>query len=220
MAKSNISVIYIPVDERCDNREIAASSAQLCESLKRRDVAELYYYAIPDEKSDILRRRIKVIKRKKVDLAGWDPDMPDLNDLHHTNLPWVGHTSFSGAARSFKSKHILGVAVEIIRQIDGNLWLIDVNLEDIQPRIPRLLTFEHAGPLENTHKLSVIHRPSEEEVAEHFPVIPDIPAALVGELEFYGYKRAGENLFMQEGGTWINGSIYCQFYGKLVSVAA
>lgn len=214
--KTSIKVIYIPVEETSGHREIAIANSSVFEVLKKKKSAEISYWGVPDHKSDVMRRRIRVVRQDKKTAAGSIEDIPDLEDVHYSDLPWIGNVSFNQAPRQFRSKHVLAVVVETVREIDGYLFSLRIDSDKMfEPQPPMILCrLYKAGPLELNHRIDVHLEPTEEQKAA-MKAPWEVPPTLIKEMAALDYELRG-NTFVHPLLDQQGHRLVCEQYGKLV----
>lgn len=204
--------ISIPVGNSGLDREIACSNADLASVLLKRNDGELMYYNVPDATSDIFRRRILVKRISKKDVS---EDSTDLVDVHHTDLPWIGHMTFNQAHRQFRSRYALAGVVEMVRLIDGFLWNLTIDTGREIPEMPlKLVSYETPGVLETHYVLTVDRALDACDLVDHFHDVPEIPPTLLAEMTQLGYLLEG-NVFHHPQVVGLGSRIVCTLWGKL-----
>lgn len=203
-----------------ENAEIASANMRIYNRLKRSSVAEISYCGLPDEDCDVFRRRIRVSRIAKENAAPEAmEDIPDLTDMHFTNLPWAGHSTLNSSPRQFRSKNILAVVIDVVREIDGYLYGLYVDAgQDFTPHDPVLVTLVPAKKSNSEHLLFVNKSPSEDMVETLLKPDFNIPPSLIAEMAAIGYQVDELGFYLPERSGFA-ARIRCELYGKIVVAA-
>lgn len=216
--KSN-RFMWIPSEDEITPMELAVSNSKVFGLLKKKPNADIYHYAIPHGNQDIFRRRIRVVKVDKTDINPANlVDVPDLNDMHFTNLPWAGHSGFEGASRQFRSKKVLAVVVDVHRQFDGFIYglFVDAGLE-VPEHPPILAYWTRAEAHEDNHSVEFDLTPNEAKMKAYFDGAPILPPTLVKEMLALGYVEDGDGFLLKHANVdRCSARIKVQLYGKLI----
>ena len=215
MERARGKVIDIPVKESNSMCEINAANSGVTHVMRKRTSAELTYWGVPDHKSSVLRRRVRLVRREK---KGLPPeamyDMPDLDDLHFSWMPWISNVTFQGGPRPFRGKYIFGAAMEIVIAFDEMLYTLRIDSDKLYPDEGlHVVSLYRAGPLENHHSL-VISKATDRQL-EGLSDIPDVHPKLEEELISLGYVRDG-SVFTHPDAPSQEYRLVCKPFGKLV----
>lgn len=211
------NTFYISGDSVNPVREAALIAGNIQTALRNKELAEVLFHEIPTADNDVFSRRITIVKQPRHTPGFEQGDDPDLDDVYVTDLPWMGKVSFKNASRQFRSRFQIGVAVDVVREIDGYLYhlsekslgfrshgiedgycIIDVERHPIDPR---------------THKVTINPIRDAADIMMHFGIVPPIPASLVGQLSDLGYVLEDGD-FVHRGPDY-ESRITCRLYGKL-----
>ena len=203
-----------------DLQEIVRSNYLLVKALAKRPVAEIDVQGVPDDVSDLYRRRINVIK-SPLAVNEMNPPadtMPTLEDVAFTDLPWLGYvTAAPYGSRQFRSRNALMASVEVVREIDGYLYSLccDVGRKEFKLD-PAIVEIEGPTRRDTAYKLKARRPGSAEEFNEHFGKAPLIPPTLKAELEGLGYVLEG-NKFILPAQNDVSTTIIVYLYGKIIT---
>lgn len=219
-AKSKNLSLGIPAVSNGDGTDIASINATVFHILRKKKTADVSTYGLPNVNDDVFSRKIRLVKLPKKDALGPIEDIPDLEDVHHTDLPWIGQATFGTASRQFRSKNILACAVEVVREIDGYLYRLSVAIDEGDDKAlpPTLVYLNRATPLDREHTLVVNRDVTDEEREFYLADAPVVPKSLVTELFKLGYGYQG-NTFSLMGKSRMGTSIRCELYGKILSAS-
>jgi hypothetical protein len=216
-AKSKNLSLGIPAVSNGDGTDIASINATVFHILRKKKTADVSTYGLPNVNDDVFSRKIRLVKLPKKDALGPIEDIPDLEDVHHTDLPWIGQATFGTASRQFRSKNILACAVEVVREIDGYLYRLSVAIDEPsgEPLPPTLVYLNKATPLEREHTLVVNRDVTDEEREFYMADAPPVPMGLLKELSALGYGCTGTT-FKLLNDARMGTSIHCELYGKIL----
>lgn len=221
--KSDAAVVfYITSESSNPVRETAVINVNIQNALRRKEMAEVLFHEIPKNGMDVFSRRITIVKQP-ADTPGFGPgDDPDLEDIYDTDLPWIGKVTFRNASRQFRNRYKIGVAVDVVREIDGYLYLLSE--KSLGHRFHGIDEFLCLIDLERhpydprSYKTSVRPVRDQKSIEEHFQDAKPIPNSLVKELTDIGYRiKDGDFIFSDDsvdGGDRVS-IISCRLYGKL-----
>jgi hypothetical protein len=216
--KPRARTIVIPIDPSLSLREVATSNCQVFHALRKRTNADIYHYAIPDKEGGIFLRRIRVVKSAKADIGFELEDLPDISDLHDTNMPWAGHCSLKDGSRQFNSKYVLSTVIDTVLEFENILYNLHV-YHDPSAGPLQLFDLHRAGRMDTCHTVSVRDDIPEIDRLPFYEEPEALPEALVELLATYGYRHSGGTLF--EHPDWshnANGRINCVPYGVIREV--
>lgn len=211
-------MIRLPIDSHSQMAApIMAGYGELIKDLRKHATAEVVKYSLPGASDDVLRRLVNVAKAPKADLIakGVDiDDLPDLADVLDTNLPWVGHVTHNDASRQFRSKNVLAVAVEVLREFDGYVYRLSADVGSIpESRGPALFELQNPSRMERFYKIYVnldIADKLSSDILLKSPIVPQKLADYLGRL---GYKQQGR-FFIHDGG-WRGVNIHVSLFGMI-----
>lgn len=206
----------IPVGGVSSVREVAVANDNLTSVLMRNSTAELGTYIIPDETTDLFRRRVVVTKQPKKKITNLD--IPDISDVHETDMPWLGYVTHATSHRQFRNKFVLGAVVDIVRQIDGYLYSLTVQVpkRGYQPNPLRLVEIPLLGPMDTHHTVRFRKDITADDIKRHFDGVPAVPPSLIAEYTALGYVLEG-NIFTHPAVKGYERSIMCELYGRIVT---
>lgn len=215
--KKSTLKLGVPTAACGDGFDIVTINATLLNILRKKKMADFTTYGLPTQLDDVFSRKIRLVKMLKKEALGFIDDIPDLDDVHNTNLPWIGQATFNSATRQFRSKNVLACAVEVIREVDGYLYRlsVSVNPEPVAPTPLVLVYLDMAKKAERNHVLTVDKDVTEDQYQMYLIDAAAIPAALVTELGELGYTHTG-NVFSQGANAQIGSNIRCELYGKVL----
>lgn len=213
-AKKSYPTINVPTEKVSPGKEAAVTNTNLQSVLRKRPSADVIYYNVPSAKDNIFCRHTVVVRTVKRPTDA-ETDMPDLEDLYETDLPWAGNVSFSNAARQFRAKYSFTVFTSLIKEYDGVLYLLT---EGVMPpaSMPVLIKTEKHPLNDSHHKLTILNDTNPEVLKvllAKAKMVPDQLKAELGELGYVWEKDRFVNY--QEGIAY--SEILCRIYGKFLS---
>lgn len=218
---ANVEVIKIASNHAVTPYEIAHANNNVIAVLRRRASAELGMFAVPGIGGDIYRRRAVIMKVEKATLMKGEVDLedvPDLEDLHYTDLPWFGHVTLKNAgSRQFRSKNVLAAAVDVVREFDGFLYSLncDTHLDKTTPN-PVLISLTSPSRLETNYAVTVRRNLDAQTILTEFDGVPIVPPTLIKEMTRLGFVQEG-NRFTLPGRTDISSRVICTLFGKITT---
>jgi len=210
--KSNYCVIDVPLAQCHGSREAKATNSSVQSVLRTKTSAEVIYWAVPDEKSNVFCRRITMgkIDREKLEEGG---DFPDLNDLYDTDLPWFGKVTFEGASRQFRNRHALEVFVQVVKMYDGILYLFAEGGFADNHITPYLIRIDKHKMVASHVKMTFIDDVPAEALQHMFPT--KFPKALIDDMRNAGYEwKVDRFISIDESRPY--SEILCRTYGKFL----
>lgn len=215
--KSKVVALGIPAIANGHGTDISSIDATLFHILRKKKSADVSTYGIPTVNDDVFSRKIRLVKLPKKEALGPIEDIPDLEDVHHTDLPWIGQATFGSASRQFRSKNILACAVEVVREVNGYLYRLSIAIDDapVAPE-PVLVYLNKATPLERDHTLVVNRDITQDEREFYMSDAPPVPDSLKKELARIGYWLYGDGVFRLNGKSRAGTDIRCELYGKIL----
>lgn len=174
---------------------ITAGFSEIVKELKKRTTTDVIKYSMPSTSGDVMRHLINIAKAPKEELIEKGvnvDDLPDLIDVLETNLPWVGHVTHNTASRQFKSKNVLAVAVEVLREFDGYIYRLSSDTGSVpESRGPALFEFQSPSRMDRYYKIHVNLDISDKLTADIMLKSPIVPQGLIDELTALGYTQQG-----------------------------
>ena len=203
-----------------DREEVVRSNYLLVKNLLKRNVCEIDVQGIPDEESDLYRRRIHVIKHplKANEMNPPAEELVTLEDIQFTDLPWLGYvTPAPYGSRQFRGRNSLLASVEVVREIDGYLYSLncDVGRKDFQVD-PAIIEIEGPTRRDTAYKLKARRVANAEEMKEHFGQAKVVPDSLAKELISLGYVQQ-DNKFIFPPQNDVSTTIVVYLYGKIIT---
>lgn len=121
--KTSSGYELVPVKGEALHYEIEATNASLLHILKKQSRGTVSSFKIPVKDGDIFERKIMAIKFDSIIVGIKEAGaIPDLEDVYYTDLPWHGTTTFKQSSPQFRSRNVLGVFLELIKQYDDFLY--------------------------------------------------------------------------------------------------
>lgn len=196
---------------------IVAGYSEIVRELKRHATTDVIKYSMPVTSGDVMRHLINIAKAPKDEMIekGIDiADLPDLTDVMDTNLPWMGYVTHNGASRQFKSKNLLAVAVEVLREFDGWIYRLSADTGTVpESRGPALFELQSPSRMDRFYKIHVNMDISDKLTADIMLKSPIVPQGLIDELTALGYTQQGR-LFTHPG-TWRGVNIHVSLFGMV-----
>lgn len=189
-------LIRLPIDTASQvAAPIIAGYTEIVKELKKHSTTDVIKYSMPGVSDDVLRRLVNIAKAPKADLIakGVDvDDLPDLADVLETDLPWVGHVTHNDCSRQFRSKNVLAVAVEILREFDGYIYRLSADVGQIpESRGPALFELQNPSRMERYYKIHVNLNLNDKLSSQILLSSPIVPQGLIDELTTLGYEQQG-----------------------------
>lgn len=215
-ATKSYPVINVPKEKIIPGKEAAVTNSSLQSVLRKRPSADVVFYNVPCDKDNLFLRHTLVLRSLKVDDDA-PVDMPDLEDLYDTELPWTGKVSFLNAARQFRAKYSFTVFTSLIKEYDGYLYLITEGVLP-NPTHPILIKIDK-HPLGDSHsKLTMLNDTNPEVLKVLLAHAKPIPDKLIAELTAIGYVLEGDRFVWYKDGVKCS-EILCRIYGKFLAAA-
>jgi len=196
---------------------IMAGYSEILKELKKHSTTDVIKYSMPAASGDVMRLVVSIAKVAKDELVekGVDVnDLPDLADVLNTNLPWMGHVTHNTASRQFKSKHVLAVAVEVLREFDGYIYRLSADTGSVpESRGPALFELQSPSRMDRFYKIHVNMDISDKMTADIMLKSPIVPQGLIDELTAVGYTHQGR--FFSHPGTWRGVNIHVSLFGMI-----
>ena len=216
-------MIRLPIDGQSQQAApIMAGYGEIIKELRKQATTDVVKYSMPSATDDVLRRLVNIAKAPKADLIakGVDvDDLPDLADVLATNLPWVGHVTHNDASRQFRSKNVLAVAVEVLREFDGYVYRLSADVGQIpESRGPALFELQSPSRMDRYYKIYVNLEIADKLSSDILLKSPIVPQKLIDYLEKLGYKQQGR-FFTHDGG-WRGVNIHVSLFGMIADAGA
>lgn len=210
-ATKKYDVIEVPLSPVRPGHEAKVTNSTIQGVLKKGTRADVVYYGIPDEKSNIFHRSITVVKMDKSTLP--EGDHPDLNDLYDTDLPWCGCVTFNGSSRQFRSRYALKTYLSVIKEYDGILYQL-VEGDFIAPHRPVLLRVDKHDVATAYVKVTIVDDTPELVMKSLIP--SNKPAkSLIAEMEAAGFIWKDDR-FVTKDESQPYSEVLCRVYGKFL----
>lgn len=204
-------VIEVPLSPVKPGQEVKATNSTIQGILKKGTRADVVYYGIPDEKSNVFHRTITVVKMDRSDLQ--EGDHPDMNDLYDTDLPWCGYVTFNGASRQFRSKYALKTYLSIIKEYDGVLYQL-VEGDFVTKHKPVLLRIDKHDVATAYVKVTIVDD-TPDLVMKSLITSMAPPQALKDEMEAAGFVWEKDR-FVTKDSSQAYSEVLCRVYGKFL----
>lgn len=189
-------LIKLPIDSvTMTAAPIMAGYGEIVKELKKHATTDVVKYSMPGVADDVLRRLVNIAKAPKADLIakGVDvDDLPDMSDVLATDLPWVGHVTHNDASRQFRSKNVLAVAIEILREFDGYVYRLSADIGSApETRGPALFELQNPSRMDRFYKIHVNLNLTDKLSSDILLKSPIVPQGLIDELTKLGYEQHG-----------------------------
>lgn len=204
-------------------QDLAEGNFVLVKRLAKATKAELDMTALPDAHDDVFKRRVVVMKSPLApnEINPPSADMVNLEDMGSTDLPWMGHITIAPfGSRQLRGRNAFYAAVELIREIDGFLWLIKNDVKSNVIRDSRPVVIDVIAPTRRDacYKLRSWTCDSQDEHLEHFGDAPLLPASLDVKLKEMGFLYDEEaNVYHHAEYTDVSSRIQVILYGKIIT---
>lgn len=210
-ANKKYDVIEVPLSPVRPGQEVKATNSTIQGVLKKGTRADVVYYGIPDEKSNIFHRSITVVKMDKSGLP--EGDHPDLNDLYETDLPWCGYVTFAGSSRQFRSKYALKTYLSVVKEYDGVLYQLAEG-DFVTNHNPVLLRIDKHDVATAYVKVTVVDDAPELVLKSLIPSM-NPPKSLVDEMKAAGFVWKVDRFVTEDEGAPYS-EVLCRVYGKFL----
>lgn len=203
-------------------RDINYGNMALVKRLIKGQQAEFDSTSFPDGTDKVFKRRIIVMKcaLEPGEVNPPSEEMVTLEDLNFTDLPWMGPVTVAPfGPRQLRAKNAFFAVVELVREIDGYLWLLKIDVGSLAPRDYTPITIEVEGPTrrDSSFKLYIDNDLSQLECVKHFNTAPEVPESLVKELTDIGFVRKGNRFTGGTEDTDVCLNIQVILYGKILT---
>lgn len=215
-------LIKLPIDSVTQTAApIIAGYGEIVKELRKHTTADVIKYSVPGTVDDVLRRVVNIAKAPKDALLakGVDiNDLPDLADVLDTNLPWLGHVTHNNASRQFRSKNLLAVAVEILREYDGYVYRLSADVgTPPETRGPALFELQSPSRMDRYYKIHVKLDLADKLSSDILLKSPIVPQGLIDELTALGYTLQGR-FFVHPSGIY-GANIHVSLFGMIADAA-
>lgn len=201
-----------PVGNQTEDSSAREANSALQRVLSRKTQADIVHYVLPDESSNVFKRIIRVAKIPRK--GEREHDVPDIEDVYMTDLPWFGNVTFKRSSRHLRSKYQLGVAVEMVREYGDFLYYMCDRRLAPKEHPPVMVWESHyaTGGVE-FHVETDVH---EDDRRMYFEGAADVHPDLAKELSALGYVQDG-NIFTVPGEP-THGEILVRLWGRRLRV--
>lgn len=210
--KSKYAVIDVPLAQCHGSREAKATNSSVQSVLRKKNCAEVIYWAVPDAKSNVFCRRITIARIDRSLLVPTAEGYPDMDDLYDTDLPWCGLVSFDGSSRQFRQRYALQVFVQVTKQYDGILYAFAEG-QFPEEEEPVLIKLDKNNLVASHVKMTIIDDAPSEVLAAMIPA--KFPKALIDDMRKAGYEWKKDR-FVSTDDTRPYSEIVCRPYGKFL----
>ena len=220
--KDNRQIARYTRQDLLNIRDINYGSAALVKRLIKAQQAEFDSTSFPDGTDKVFKRRIIVMKcaLEPGEVNPPASEMVTLEDMNFTDLPWMGPITIAPfGPRQLRAKNAFFAVVELVREIDGYLWLLKVDVGTGVPRDYSPVTIEVEGPTrrDSAFKLFVDNELSPLDQVRHFHDAPQVPESLVKEMTDIGFVHKGDRFTGGTEDTDICLNIQVILYGKILT---
>lgn len=208
------SQITVSAEDTLSPREVALTNQHLLKVLPKNPGAEIGAYVVPKKNGDVFRRRLVVSSvPKRPDI---NPDLPDFQDTQYTDLPWVGHATFLDAHRAFRSKYYLTVVAEVVREFDGFLYSLTIEVPDrvYEPLTLRIVDVPQIDKSATYYDLVIRKDLDDETLAKNFSNAPQVPETFIKDMTALGYTLEN-GIFSHPAFPSFEHRIKCELWGKI-----
>lgn len=188
--------------------------------LAKQTVVEIDFVDIPGRENRNYLRRITIHKSPSegtgLRTESPEADLPNLDDLAQADISWIGLVKAAPyGSRQFRNRHILTASVDVIREIDGYLYLMRCGHRDMPDLEPALVSLRSGTRSFVSFRISTEHDLSADQLAYHFPNPPKVPESLVKELTDLGFIQDGKQFNWTDGQQTMR--ITVDLYGKMIT---
>lgn len=208
------SEVSIPMDLRVNERDTTTTNIELERALVEHpdgDGVNVLFFSVPGVEDDMLVRSIRVfVLPQPLSNLPADHDLPDMEDLYHTNIPWSGCVTFKNSER-FKGQ-ALAAFVEVIREFDGFLY----ELSTKEPgKDTSLRVVDIQAPALNRLYWTIRQKPANQSaiLRKKFATAQKTPPQLLAAMKMHGIEPNHAGAFALKHGYV---TLYHRLYGMVM----